>query len=359
MLSAVSKRSSALTKTATVFLLGALGFLLAPASSLGSQPEARPKHFRRYAASAAAPIRDIRDVDQAQRHSRPRQQPQRQFVQRRRPAVTLASTSGVRVKRGGNIASPAQVGPARVVGKDHRLQVPHFLHAALPAKLQNVRRSNWRQARRIGFAADAALARSLWRTRHRPGATRARPHGDAPHAQRRQHERLDGAGPGPRLHAFATGRRQGSALRLLQSVERRSQMRRRGRAHSQRPAPGVYGGDSSLANLYVSMLDAFGTPVERFADSTDPLAGLLADKSQEPHAWSAAAGPAGRRLHRYLGRTNRTAQVGMALRFSQQGAVLNGKLYDGYKSPSIVEGKVRRLCVGCGRAMPATGARSS
>ncbi len=34
--------------------------------------------------------------------------------------------------------------------------------------------------------------------------------------------------------------------------------------------------DSPLANLYVSMLDAFGTPVERFADSTGPLAGLLA-----------------------------------------------------------------------------------
>jgi hypothetical protein len=33
--------------------------------------------------------------------------------------------------------------------------------------------------------------------------------------------------------------------------------------------------DSPLANLYVSMLDAFGTPVERFADSTGPLSGLL------------------------------------------------------------------------------------
>jgi hypothetical protein len=38
----------------------------------------------------------------------------------------------------------------------------------------------------------------------------------------------------------------------------------------------VYTEDSPLANLYVSMLDAFGTPVERFADSTGPLAGLLA-----------------------------------------------------------------------------------
>ena len=37
----------------------------------------------------------------------------------------------------------------------------------------------------------------------------------------------------------------------------------------------VYGEDSPLANLYVSMLDAFGTPVERFADSTGPLPGLL------------------------------------------------------------------------------------
>jgi hypothetical protein len=37
----------------------------------------------------------------------------------------------------------------------------------------------------------------------------------------------------------------------------------------------VYGDDSPLANLYVSMLDAFGAPVDRFADSTGPLAGLM------------------------------------------------------------------------------------
>ncbi len=37
-----------------------------------------------------------------------------------------------------------------------------------------------------------------------------------------------------------------------------------------------YAPDSPLANLYVSMLDAFGTPVERFADSTGPLRGVLA-----------------------------------------------------------------------------------
>ena len=30
-----------------------------------------------------------------------------------------------------------------------------------------------------------------------------------------------------------------------------------------------------MANLYVSMLEAFGAPVERFADSTGMLAGLL------------------------------------------------------------------------------------
>ena len=41
----------------------------------------------------------------------------------------------------------------------------------------------------------------------------------------------------------------------------------------------VYGEDSPLANLYVSMLDAFGTPVERFADSTGKLPGLLRDAS--------------------------------------------------------------------------------
>jgi hypothetical protein len=37
----------------------------------------------------------------------------------------------------------------------------------------------------------------------------------------------------------------------------------------------MYTEDTPLANLYVSMLDAFGTPVERFADSTGPLSGVL------------------------------------------------------------------------------------
>ncbi|MGH9719357.1 MAG: DUF1552 domain-containing protein [Bryobacteraceae bacterium] len=37
----------------------------------------------------------------------------------------------------------------------------------------------------------------------------------------------------------------------------------------------VYSEDSPLANLYVSMLNAFGAPFERFADSTGPLPGLL------------------------------------------------------------------------------------
>lgn len=37
----------------------------------------------------------------------------------------------------------------------------------------------------------------------------------------------------------------------------------------------VYTEDSPLSNLYVSMLDAFGAPVERFADSTGPLPGVL------------------------------------------------------------------------------------
>ncbi len=38
----------------------------------------------------------------------------------------------------------------------------------------------------------------------------------------------------------------------------------------------VYTEDTPAANLYVSMLNAFGAPVERFADSTGPLAGVLA-----------------------------------------------------------------------------------
>ena len=37
----------------------------------------------------------------------------------------------------------------------------------------------------------------------------------------------------------------------------------------------VYPEDHPLADLYLSMLDAFGTPVERFADSTGPLRGVL------------------------------------------------------------------------------------
>jgi hypothetical protein len=38
----------------------------------------------------------------------------------------------------------------------------------------------------------------------------------------------------------------------------------------------VSSNDTPTANLYISMLDAFGAPVERFADSTGPLAGILA-----------------------------------------------------------------------------------
>ena len=37
----------------------------------------------------------------------------------------------------------------------------------------------------------------------------------------------------------------------------------------------VYTEDSPVSDLYVSMLDAFGTPVERFADSVGPLRGVL------------------------------------------------------------------------------------
>ncbi len=42
----------------------------------------------------------------------------------------------------------------------------------------------------------------------------------------------------------------------------------------------VYSDDTPLSNLYVSMLDAFGTPVERFADSTGPLSGVLRASSE-------------------------------------------------------------------------------
>ena len=37
----------------------------------------------------------------------------------------------------------------------------------------------------------------------------------------------------------------------------------------------MYAEDTPVANLYVSMLEAFGTPVPRFADSTGPLPGVL------------------------------------------------------------------------------------
>ena len=37
----------------------------------------------------------------------------------------------------------------------------------------------------------------------------------------------------------------------------------------------VFDKDTPLANLYVSMLDAFGTPIERFADSTGPIKQIL------------------------------------------------------------------------------------
>src|SRR5262245_55659957 len=38
----------------------------------------------------------------------------------------------------------------------------------------------------------------------------------------------------------------------------------------------IYEKDTALSNFYLCMLDAFGTPVERFADSTGPLPGVLA-----------------------------------------------------------------------------------
>ena len=38
----------------------------------------------------------------------------------------------------------------------------------------------------------------------------------------------------------------------------------------------LYPPDSPLSNLYVAMLQAFGAPVERFADSTGPARGVLA-----------------------------------------------------------------------------------
>ena len=52
-------------------------------------------------------------------------------------------------------------------------------------------------------------------------------------------------------------------------------------------APGrhvVYGKDTPLSNLYLSMLDRVGAPVDQFADSTGPLAGLDDPKATGPAA---------------------------------------------------------------------------
>ncbi len=52
-------------------------------------------------------------------------------------------------------------------------------------------------------------------------------------------------------------------------------------------APGrhvAYAKDTPLCNLYVSMLDRVGAPVERFADSTGPLPGLDNPEYQPPSA---------------------------------------------------------------------------
>ena len=46
----------------------------------------------------------------------------------------------------------------------------------------------------------------------------------------------------------------------------------------------VYGKDTPLCNLYVSMLDRVGAPVERFADSTGPLPGLDNPEYKSPSA---------------------------------------------------------------------------
>ena len=273
MLSAVSKRSSALTKTAAVFLLCALGFLLAPASSLGSQPD--------------------------------------------HPASRLTT----RVKRGVNIASLAQVGPA----------VSHFPRAALPAKLQNIRRSNWRITRQIAAAAPigsshhAAEAQTIL----------------SKMSSRRTFLRGAGVALGlPWLEAFATQvtaqvqpaparmamlyMPNGVNTRTPQGQGRAASKGVGGRAGGRSSQHLVCGDDSPLANLYVSMLDAFGTPVERFADN-----------------WSARR--AGRRGLPLFAKS-RSAER-QALRQLQE--------------PSTVEGKVRRLFAGSGRAGPATAARSS
>jgi hypothetical protein len=37
----------------------------------------------------------------------------------------------------------------------------------------------------------------------------------------------------------------------------------------------IYGADSPLSNLWLTVLDAFGTPEERFADSTGKLTAIL------------------------------------------------------------------------------------
>ena len=71
----------------------------------------------------------------------------------------------------------------------------------------------------------------------------------------------------------------GSELRDGQKHERRNLPILLGGRGGGRIASGrhlAFDGDTPLANLYVSMLEAFGTPRERFADSAGPLRGVLA-----------------------------------------------------------------------------------
>ena len=128
----------------------------------------------------------------------------------------------------------------------------------------------------------------------------------------------------------------------------------------------MYTEDTPLSNLYVSMLDAFGTPVERFARQHRPAAGragirrircgdclrlaagLLVSALLLPAADITGTGWA---RYRAAGATRYRT---VAFRFVQKGTALTGKLYLDYGSSPILKGTVE----GDQITFPGSGARA-
>ena len=92
------------------------------------------------------------------------------------------------------------------------------------------------------------------------------------------------------------------------------------------------------------MLDAFGAPVERFADSTGPLPGLLRRSMTGLHLDLLARSPCSGPTSPASGWDRRLAATGsrwMSHSSSRRMArALGGKLYGDYQSTAISEGKI-------------------